>query len=54
MRKYCEEYEIRYYLFQVLSVLKILRREKIVQRDLTLGIFLKDLKTVNIVDFCSA
>ena len=51
-RKYLEEYEIRYYMFQVLSVLKFLRREKIVHRDLTLGnIFLKDLKTVKIGDF---
>ena len=52
VRKYLEEYEIRYYMFQVLSVLKFLRREKIVHRDLTLGnIFLKDLKTVKIGDF---
>ena len=52
IRKYLEEYEIRYYMFQVLSVLKYLRREKIVHRDLTLGnIFLKDLKTVKIGDF---
>ena len=51
-RKYLEEYEIRYYMFQVLSVLKYLRREKIIHRDLTLGnIFLKDLKTVKIGDF---
>lgn len=51
-RKYLEEYEIRFYMFQVLSVLKFLRREKIVHRDLTLGnIFLKDLKTVKIGDF---
>ena len=51
-RKYLEEYEIRYYMFQVLGVLKYLRREKIVHRDLTLGnIFLKDLKTVKIGDF---
>ena len=52
IRKSLEEYEIRYYMFQVLSVLKFLRREKIVHRDLTLGnIFLKDLKTVKIGDF---
>ena len=51
-RKYLEEYEIRYYMFQVLSVLKYFRREKIVHRDLTLGnIFLKDIKTVKIGDF---
>ena len=51
-RKCLEEYEIRYYMFQVLSVLKYLRREKIVHRDLTLGnIFLKDYKTVKIGDF---
>ena len=48
-RKYLEEYEIRYYMFQVLSVLKYFRREKIVHRDLTLGnIFLKDIKTVKL------
>ena len=51
-RKHLEEYEIRYYMFQVLSVLKYFRREKIVHRDLTLGnIFLKDMKTVKIGDF---
>ena len=51
-RKHLEEYEIRYYMFQVLSVLKYFRREKIVHRDLTLGnIFLKDKKTVKIGDF---
>ena len=51
-RKYLEEYEIRYYMFQVLSALKYFRREKIVHRDLTLGnIFLKDIKTVKIGDF---
>jgi len=51
-RKFLEEYEIRYYMFQVLSVLKYFRREKIVHRDLTLGnIFLKDIKTVKIGDF---
>ena len=52
LRKSLEEYEIRYYMFQVLSVLKYLRREKIVHRDLTLGnIFLKDYKTIKIGDF---
>ena len=51
-RKYLEEYEIRYYMFQVLSVLRYFKREKIVHRDLTLGnIFLKDRKTVKIGDF---
>ena len=51
-RKFLEEYEIRYYMFQVLSVLRYFRREKIVHRDLTLGnIFLKDRKTVKIGDF---
>ena len=51
-RKHLEEYEVRFYMFQVLSVLKYFRREKIVHRDLTLGnIFLKDIKTVKIGDF---
>ena len=51
-RKFLEEYEIRYYMFQVLSVLRYFRREKIIHRDLTLGnIFLKDRKTVKIGDF---
>ena len=51
-RKRLEEYEVRFYMFQVLSVLKYFRREKIVHRDLTLGnIFLKDIKTVKIGDF---
>ena len=51
-RKYLAEYEIRYYMFQVLSVLRYFKREKIVHRDLTLGnIFLKDRKTVKIGDF---
>ena len=35
-RKFLEEYEIRYYMFQVLSVLRYFRREKIVHWDLTL------------------
>ena len=47
-----EEIEIRFYMFQVLLVLKYLRRQKIIHRDLTLGnIFLKDYKTVKIGDF---
>ena len=47
-----EEIEIRFYMFQVLLVLKYLRRQKIVHRDLTLrNIFLKDYKTVKIGDF---
>ena len=51
-RKKLEEYEIRYYMFQVLLVLIYLRRKKIVHRDLTLSnIFLKDRKTVKIGDF---
>ena len=51
-RKKLEEYEIRYYMFQVLLVLQYLRRKKIVHRDLTLNnIFLKDIKTVKIGDF---
>jgi len=54
-RKYLEEYEIRYYMFQVLSALQYFRKEKIVHRNLTLNnIFLKDLKTVKIGDFCFA
>ena len=47
-----EEIEIRFYMFQVLLVLKYLRRQKIIHRDLTLGnIFLKDYKTVKLGDF---
>ena len=47
-----EEFEIRYYMFQVLLVLQYLRRQKIVHRDLTLAnIFLKDYKTIKIGDF---
>ena len=47
-----EEIEIRFYMFQVLLVLKYLRKQKIIHRDLTLGnIFLKDYKTVKIGDF---
>ena len=51
-RKNLEEYEIRYYMFQVLSALQYLRKEKIVHRNLTLNnIFLEDLKTIKIGDF---
>ena len=47
-----EEIEIRFYMFQVLIVLKYLRKQKIIHRDLTLGnIFLKDYKTIKIGDF---
>ena len=51
-RKKLEEYEIRYYMFQVLSALQYFRKEKIVHRNLTLNnIYLKDLKTIKIADF---
>ena len=51
-RKNLEEYEIRYHMFQVLSALQYLRKEKIVHRNLTLNnIFLEDLKTIKIGDF---
>ena len=51
-RRRLEEIEIRFYMFQVLLVLKYLRRQKIIHRDLTLkNIFLKDYKTVKIGDF---
>ena len=47
-----EEIEIRFYMFQVLLVLKYLRKQKIIHRDLTLGnIFLKNYKTIKIGDF---
>ena len=47
-----EEIEIRFYMFQVLIVLKYLRKQKIIHRDLTLGnIFLKDYKTIKLGDF---
>ena len=43
---------MRYFVFQVLSLLKYFRRKKKVHRDLTIGnIFLKDMKTVKIGDF---
>ncbi len=54
-RKYLEEYEIRYYMFQVLSTLQYLRKQNIVHRNLTLNnIFLKDIKTIKVGDFCFA
>ena len=47
-----KEYEIRFYMFQVLEALMYLKRKKIVHRDLTLGnIFLKDIQTIKIGDF---
>ena len=36
-RQKLDEFEIRYYMFQVLLVLQYLRRQKIVHRDLTLA-----------------
>ena len=51
-REKLEEIEIRFYMFQVLKVLKYFRIQKIIHRDLTLSnIFLKDYKTVKISDF---
>ena len=51
-REKLEEIEIRFYMFQVLKVLKYFRLQKLVHRDLTLSnIFLKDYKTVKISDF---
>ena len=51
-RKKLEEIEIRFYMFQVLKVLKYFRIQKIIHRDLTLSnIFLKDYKTIKISDF---
>ena len=51
-RKKLEEIEIRFYMFQVLKVLKYFRIQKIVHRDLTLkNIFLKDNKNIKISDF---
>ncbi len=47
-----EEFEVRFYMFQVLSVLKYLRRQKIIHRDLTLAnIFLKNNLNVKLGDF---
>ena len=51
-RKKLEEIEIRFYMFQVLKVLKYFRIQKIIHRDLTLSnIFLKDYMTIKISDF---
>jgi serine/threonine protein kinase len=47
-----KEYEVRYYMFQVLEALMYLKRRKIIHRDLTLAnIFLKNNQTVKIGDF---
>lgn len=47
-----KEYEVRYYMFQVLQALHYLRQHKIVHRDLTLSnIFLCDNNVVKIGDF---
>ena len=47
-----KEYEVRYYMFQVLQALHYLRQHKIVHRDLTLSnIFLCDDNVVKIGDF---
>ena len=47
-----KEYEVRFYMFQVLEALMYLKRKKIVHRDLTLGnIFLKDYQTIKLGDF---
>ena len=52
MRKKLEEIEIRFYMFQVLNVLKYFRMQKLIHRDLTLSnIFLFDYKTIKISDF---
>ena len=52
MRRRLEEIEIRFYMFQILKVIKYFRIQKIVHRDLTLkNIFLKDYKTVKLSDF---
>ena len=51
-RKILEEVEIRFYMFQVLQVLKYFKLKKLIHRDLTLkNIFLKDYKTIKISDF---
>ena len=47
-----KEFEVRFYMFQVLQALQYLRRQKIVHRDLTLAnIFLFDTQTVKLGDF---
>ena len=51
-RKKLEEVEIRFYMYQVLKVLKYFRVQKLIHRDLTLkNIFLKNYKTIKISDF---
>ena len=51
-REKLNEIEIRFYMFQVLQVLKYFRLQKLVHRDLTLGnIFLKNYKEIKISDF---
>ena len=51
-REKLTEIEIRFYMFQVLKVLKYFRLQKLVHRDLTLGnIFLKNYKEIKISDF---
>ena len=51
-RKKLEEVEIRFYMYQVLKVLKYFRVQKLIHRDLTIkNIFLKNYKTIKISDF---
>ena len=51
-REKLTEIEIRFYMYQVLKVLKYFRIQKLVHRDLTLGnIFLKNYKEIKISDF---
>ena len=51
-RKRLEEIEIRFYMYQVLKVLKYFRFQKLIHRDLTLkNIFLNNYKIVKISDF---
>ena len=51
-RKKLEEVEIRFYMYQVLKVLKYFRVQKLIHRDLTLkNIFLKNYKKIKIIDF---
>jgi serine/threonine protein kinase len=52
LRGILEEIEIRYYMFQILLVLRYLRKVRIIHRDLTLvNILLKNFKTVKLGDF---
>lgn len=47
-----KEFEVRFYMFQVLQALQYLRRQKVVHRDLTLSnIFLFDNELVKLGDF---